>query len=214
MAKDMLGQRFERLEVIQRAENQADGRARWLCRCDCGEETVVSGRNLRTGITKSCGCLRREKKNVKDISGQVFGQLTVMSVTEKRDRAGSVMWLCRCSCGEEVEVSQGSLASGNKRSCGCLQIKNRQNIYSTLHREEGTCIEALQKRKRKDNRSGVIGVSLMSNGRYRAVIGFKGKSYHLGYFDKLEDAAIARENAKHIHTQYIQQFYARKASNE
>src|SRR5690606_32604787 len=40
---------------------QSKGRAaRWLCRCDCGEELVVIGTSLRTGNTRSCGCLARE----------------------------------------------------------------------------------------------------------------------------------------------------------
>lgn len=36
------------------------GHRRWLCRCECGGLVVVWGSNLRRGITRSCGCLRRE----------------------------------------------------------------------------------------------------------------------------------------------------------
>ena len=34
---------------------------RWFCLCDCGVNTVVSGDNLRSGHTRSCGCIRRDK---------------------------------------------------------------------------------------------------------------------------------------------------------
>lgn len=58
--KDLTGQRFARLVVDRRDENAASGNARWLCRCDCGESIVVAGNSLRSGNTRSCGCLRRE----------------------------------------------------------------------------------------------------------------------------------------------------------
>lgn len=55
---DLTGQRFGRLTVIERAENNKAGRARWLCRCDCGKYITVTGVDLRTGNTKSCSCLK------------------------------------------------------------------------------------------------------------------------------------------------------------
>lgn len=67
MAKliDLTDQTFERLTVISRAGTYVspDGMSKvalWLCRCECNKEVVVLGRNLRSGLTRSCGCLRRE----------------------------------------------------------------------------------------------------------------------------------------------------------
>lgn len=57
---DMTGQRFERLVVIGYADSRGK-RANWLCQCDCGNQTTVSGKSLRQGTTKSCGCLNRDK---------------------------------------------------------------------------------------------------------------------------------------------------------
>ena len=56
--KNITGHRFGRLTVIRFVEIRVQ--ARWLCRCDCGNEVVVLGGSLRSGITKSCGCLHRE----------------------------------------------------------------------------------------------------------------------------------------------------------
>lgn len=50
--------KFGRLKPIKRIEGS--GRAKWLCKCDCGNETVVIQKNLCNGNTKSCGCLARE----------------------------------------------------------------------------------------------------------------------------------------------------------
>ena len=57
---DLSGQRFGRLTVIERAANDKHGEPRWLCRCDCGNHVIVLGSSLRSGHTKSCGCLQRE----------------------------------------------------------------------------------------------------------------------------------------------------------
>lgn len=71
--KNELGNTYGRLTVIQHAgsipTNKGKSRlAMWLCSCECGATTVVSGHNLRRGKTTSCGCYRREqllKANVK-----------------------------------------------------------------------------------------------------------------------------------------------------
>ena len=58
MAKfeDKTGKRYGKLTVISRAENDKYGRARWRCKCDCGNEIVVDAGHLNQGNTKSCGC--------------------------------------------------------------------------------------------------------------------------------------------------------------
>ena len=58
--KDVTGQRFGRLSVIQRSGSTRSGIATWRCLCDCGRECVVEGAKLRKGNTKSCGCLHDE----------------------------------------------------------------------------------------------------------------------------------------------------------
>ncbi|GAW98093.1 AP2 domain-containing protein [Secundilactobacillus mixtipabuli] len=58
---DLTNQRFGRLVVTKYyGNNAANSNAMWLCQCDCGNKTVVDGVRLRSGITKSCGCLRRD----------------------------------------------------------------------------------------------------------------------------------------------------------
>ena len=55
----MLHQKCGRLTVISRAENK-NQRAHWNCLCDCGNTVTISGKQLRSGQTKSCGCLHKE----------------------------------------------------------------------------------------------------------------------------------------------------------
>jgi len=57
---DLTGEKYGRLTVIKRVSDGKNKHPRWLCKCDCGNETTVSGSNLMNNSTKSCGCLRRE----------------------------------------------------------------------------------------------------------------------------------------------------------
>ena len=59
--KDYSGEKFGRLTVIKRVENNKYNQVRWLCKCDCGNEKIVLANNLRNGETKSCGCLKKEQ---------------------------------------------------------------------------------------------------------------------------------------------------------
>lgn len=58
---DLTGHRFGRLLVIREYGRADGGSVLWLCKCDCGAEVVVRSGDLRSGDTKSCGCLRRER---------------------------------------------------------------------------------------------------------------------------------------------------------
>lgn len=59
---DLTGQKFGRLTVLYRGEKVKHGRSiKWYCLCDCGNYCWVSSNSLRTGNSKSCGCLKKEK---------------------------------------------------------------------------------------------------------------------------------------------------------
>lgn len=59
--QDLAGLQFGRLTVVARAENTKRGSARWNCICECGNNVVVDAAKLKSGHTKSCGCLRAEQ---------------------------------------------------------------------------------------------------------------------------------------------------------
>ena len=52
---DLTGQKFNRLTVIKYV-----GKSSWLCKCDCGNEAIVGGWELKSGNIKSCGCYNKE----------------------------------------------------------------------------------------------------------------------------------------------------------
>ena len=57
--KDLTGQKFGRLTVISRSPNIGK-KAAWLCKCECGKESIVTSTHLMSGHTTSCGCYNKE----------------------------------------------------------------------------------------------------------------------------------------------------------
>ena len=55
----LVGQTFGRLTVLTRSDS-SNKWPYWSCQCTCGNTAIVAGRNLRDGITRSCGCLHKE----------------------------------------------------------------------------------------------------------------------------------------------------------
>jgi hypothetical protein len=58
---ELAGQRFGLLLAL-RYSHTTNGRTYWWCRCDCGRERSVMGKQLRNGDSKSCGCWEREAR--------------------------------------------------------------------------------------------------------------------------------------------------------
>ena len=211
--KDLRGQRFGRLTAIERLNEKRgkDTSYLWLCRCDCGKEIKVSVNALLNGHYTSCGCGKRERmqQQAMSIAGQRCGRLTALKATDKRGSNESVIWQCRCDCGKETEVPYGSLASGNTRSCGCL-TKELPGPQAYMRYIDGTCVELLERRKlRRDNTSGYTGVQWNKRkDKWQALITFKGKTYNLGFYNKIEDAAEARKEAENrIFGEFLDWYY-------
>ena len=98
----------------------------YYCTCKCGTKRIVLARSLRSGLSKSCGCLHKEVVSntfLRDLTGMDFGDLHVDSraVTKWSPSGKSMrsMWNCRCKCGSELVVSSENLLTGRIDSCGC-----------------------------------------------------------------------------------------------
>jgi hypothetical protein len=80
--------------------------------------------SLKSGNTKSCGCLVRDAtrtgRPVADRTGQKAGMLTVLRLMGAKD--GHARWLCRCDCGTEAVFPAWRLKG--RASCGCQQTAN------------------------------------------------------------------------------------------
>lgn len=141
-----INNRYGLLTVVRRATlEEAKGRkgGYWVCKCDCGNEIVSRGGDLRNGNTKSCGCLQRQRaaesnmiRGGGNLIGKQFGYLTVIDFdcfkqnsSGKNDR----YWKCQCKCGNLLSVSTHHLNSGHTKSCGCY---NKEKIREALFIDE------------------------------------------------------------------------------
>lgn len=61
---DITGKHYGRLVAIKRVDNDRNNHKRWLCKCECGSETIVLENDLATGKTRSCGCYYKETRKI------------------------------------------------------------------------------------------------------------------------------------------------------
>lgn len=125
--QDLTGRRFTKLVVIRRGDNTLGGTARWVCRCDCGAESLALAANLKKGHTQSCGCLRRD--SIPDLTGMRFTRLQVLE--RAPNRKGATMWSCKCDCGALRAVHAASLLNKSTHSCGCYKTDFRRSAWTT-----------------------------------------------------------------------------------
>lgn len=69
--------------------------------------------------------------NLLNLVGQKYGKLTVIELTDERDRARNRMWLCKCDCGNMHKVATTKLTKGIIRSCGCSHIDNIKRVHKS-----------------------------------------------------------------------------------
>lgn len=150
--KDFSGQRFGRLLVVKEAGKSKHGYI-WKCKCDCGKETEILGASLVAGISRSCGCLQKEKvskANLKDLTGKTFGYIKVIEYVDNS------YWIGKCKCGNIKEFKSSSLISGASKSCGCYNLEMLKKIQAKKIKDISgnryghlTIIEMLKDRTRR-----------------------------------------------------------------
>ena len=212
---DIQGHHFGRLHVKSRAPNSAEGRARWICSCDCGATTTVLGTHLRSGRTVSCGCYHREVARGAVLPGAC--RTAAYKHGHTKDRRGSRTWVVwssmrqRCS---NPKVRNYDRYGGRGISV-CSRWQEFENFLSdmgeapdgmTLDRidpdgnyEPGNCrwvSPTVQARNTRRQRHPDNGVRRVSSGRYVARISVDWRRIHLGTFDTLEQALAARKQAE------------------
>ena len=136
--ENLLNQKFNRLTVIGEAPS-INKKTFWKCKCDCGNILNVRADALKSGKTKSCGCLNNEmrsktgKNNIKDITNKRFGKLIAIERTNIRQNDSlGYDWICKCDCGNIISVPITYLNNGNTLSCGCIKESLGEQEISKL----------------------------------------------------------------------------------
>lgn len=127
MANDLIGKRYGKLTVMEQYGRDKIRNILWKCKCDCGGEVITSSHNLNYGLVMDCGCSYKSE----DLTGKRFGHIEVIKRlpnTSERKFRTTVMWLCKCDCGETLEIKASDLTQKRMISCGCHKNKKALNM--------------------------------------------------------------------------------------
>lgn len=187
--------RYGKLKIIEDTGKREHTSKIFLCICDCGNYKEVSINKLKTGHTKSCGCLNHAIKSYK---GRRFGKLKILDEYKRINK--KTYWLCRCDCGNLKFIKTDSLVDGSTKSCGCLNDKvRRDTIRNRMKFENGTSLVAISPKRKlnKNNKSGFKGVHFDTRrSRWIASITYQRRCIYIGSYININDAVTARKKAE------------------
>ncbi|MBC1846345.1 AP2 domain-containing protein [Listeria seeligeri] len=210
----MSAKKYNKLTIIKDTRKRTkSGNAIYECRCDCGNTCETTLAKLRSGHTKSCGCVIKDTANekFKKYEGMRKNRLTLIRDTGKRTNDGKRIVLCQCDCGNTCEVLFAKFNNGCTKSCGCLALEKKKEKHEKGRAEKavktlqdkkilinGTNVAVINSRKlRSNNTSGKTGVTFdNTRKKWASQIVFQNKSIRLGRFTKKEDAIKARLEAE------------------
>jgi len=182
----MVGKRIGRLVVLEKAPEA--GRARWLCRCDCGNSKSVLAHHLSSEKTKSCGCIRSEVTAARNIDKATHGHASNFTRTPTYRTWTSMLTRCRNPKADNFEQYGGRgitvcerwlkfenfLADMGERPPG-MTIDRRDNAKGY---EPGNCRWATPSEQENNKTDNVI---IEAGGRRQTVMQWsleKGIYYH------------------------------------
>lgn len=224
---DLTGQTFGRLTVVERADNHVYPSGRqavmWRCKCSCEDNkyVIVPAKRLRSGKTRSCGCLHnellaemRKKYNTYDLSGEYgigydCNNKKFYFDLEDYDKIKDYCWVI----GQTGYVMSYTTSNNRKRillhrlvmDCNDSNLfidhihgnQSRNDDRKSNLRIVTPSQNMMNKSLARNNISGVTGVSFIKNEcKWCAQIRVNNKQINLGHFDSFEDAVKARKDAE------------------
>lgn len=206
--KDETGKRYGRLIVLKKVESKGN-RAMYLCKCDCGNEKIICGRNLREGRTMSCGCLRKERARDATITHGMTGtrlhgewrqmksRCSIKSSSNYQYYGGRGISICKGWDNDFNRFKDWALSNGYSEELTLDRIDVNGNYEPSNCRWVTLSVQARNRRTRCTSKTGISGV-MKRNDRnsYRVTISYDGKEHNVGNFKVLEDAIEARRNAE------------------
>ena len=141
--KDINGQRFGRLVVLETYWNENPPKVK--CRCDCGNVVVLRKHDVQSYHAQSCGCItldRLEKLNDVDHSGKVSDYGIEIVRKSKRNKYNQWLWKCKCGCcGEFFDELPARILNNHVRSCGCLKSSSSEMMIENHLKDIGASFE-------------------------------------------------------------------------
>ena len=217
--KDMTGQKIGRVTVIEFAGMGKHRTALWKCKCDCGNEKVIDGALLRSGMSVSCGCLHKDmtsiahkKYNEYSVSdGIVRVKLTntdreMLCDPDDWNRLKQYCWFLARNGYATTNVPDGDMIKptfhANIIDCDDSHLRDHINRNRLDNRKENLRVVSHETNTRntglsKNSTTGYKGVTVSRNRKkFIAQITVNYKNIYLGRFDTAEEAYEARIRAE------------------
>ena len=167
--KDLTGQRFGRLLVLEYAGKTWYGKSKWRCKCDCGEVKDVDVSSLNRGYTQSCGCLQKEGISKRNSTHQMTYSKAYNS------------WQCmrsRCQRPNDKEYAR----YGGRGITVCKRWQTFENFYADMgDPPDGATLDRRDNSKGycKDNCRWATRQQQANNRRGNLMIAFDGRTMTL-----------------------------------
>ena len=229
--KEMIGQKFGRLTVVKSAPNTfSKGKYSkyWVCKCECGNETIVNEYSLKHGRVKSCKCLQRENasKSRRKYNNYIFkenevfiydnqGKNTVIDLEDfekikgfywKQDLNG--YWIAFNSKREKseyIKIHSLIMLGENywNNYCSAIVCDHKNGDTSDNRKNNLRVVTRVENNLnlglRNDNTSGYAGVHNRKNdNKWESYISFNKRKFTFGAFIDKKEAILNRMIAQHI----------------
>lgn len=204
---NLIGTRYGRLLALGRVTKLGEP-LKWKCRCDCGKVVTVLATSLKSGRTKSCGCLRDEATSARQVTHgksktSVWRIWTAMCQRCKTDGSGHPEYGGRgiIVCDEWLKSFMTFYTYMGDRPKGMTidRINVDGNYEPSNVRWATVTTQNINQRIRKDSSTGIKGVSKRSNGKYQAKLNVDGCTILQKEFATVEEAIAARLAAEELY---------------
>jgi hypothetical protein len=199
--KDLTGNVYGKLTVSSLDTTKPTDRgAYWLCDCSCGNQTIVKSSSLLQGLTKSCGCFRKQSSKDRptthgESKNRLFKIWSSMVDRCKPNNSYGLKGITVCeSWLDYLTFKEWALTNNYADNLSIDRIDGNLGYFPANCRWTTALIQARNKRKLPKSSSKFFGVHITQSGTYQALVQINGKKVFCKTYKIEEEAAKARDD--------------------
>lgn len=199
----LVGEQFERLTVISLIAPDKRGKRRVACVCACGSTIAVSTDKLKSGHTRSCGCLARDQLRARQTRHGHYYEpehLVWRNMHKRCNDARYARWyggVKVCLQWADYKTFLADVGAKPSKTATLDRIDPKGDYEPANVRWTTRATQARNTKNHCTNKTGARGISWSKEKKkWRAAIYVDNKQKHVGYFADVQDAIAARKEAE------------------